>query len=71
MIRLLTLDALQCRLQSIDKLNPHMTSLIIDERVMSYIIHNIYISIYKFGLSVCLSVCLGVYLFVSNKRQNG
>jgi len=24
-------------------------------------------SIYKFGLSVCLSVCL----FVSNKRQNG
>ena len=25
------------------------------------------ISIYKFGLSVCLSVCL----FVSNKRQNG
>ena len=27
----------------------------------------VYISMYKFGLSVCLSVCL----FVSNKRQNG
>ena len=28
-------------------------------------------SIYKFGLSVCLFVCLPVCLFVSNKRQNG
>ena len=29
------------------------------------------LSIYKFGLSVCLFVCLSVCLFVSNKRQNG
>ena len=29
--------------------------------------HDFVSSIYKFGLSVCLSVCL----FVSNKRQNG
>ena len=28
-------------------------------------------SIYKFGLSVCLSVSLFVFLFVSNNRQNG
>ena len=28
-------------------------------------------SIYKFGLSVWVSVCLFVCLFVSNKRQNG
>ena len=27
-------------------------------------------SIYKFGLSWCLFVCLGVCLFASNKRQN-
>ena len=27
--------------------------------------------LYKFGLSVCLGVCLSVWLFVSNKRQNG
>ena len=29
------------------------------------------ISIYKFGLSVCLFVCLFVGMFVSNKRQDG
>ena len=35
-------------------------------------IHNYHtLSIYKFGLSVCLSVCMFVCLFVSNKRQNG
>ena len=28
-------------------------------------------SIYKFGSSVCLFVCLSVCLLVSNKRQNG
>jgi len=28
-------------------------------------------SIYKFGLSVLVFVCLSVCLFVSNKRQNG
>ena len=32
---------------------------------------NVTSSIYKFGLSVCLSVCFDVCLFVSNKRQNG
>ena len=38
---------------------------------LQYVFKWISSSIYKFGLSGCLSVCLFVCLFVSNKRQIG
>ena len=59
---------------SYDRTNKQRDTQRNKQRLLLYISKYMYIigtqsesSIYKFGLSVCLSVCL----FVSNKRQNG
>ena len=69
MIRLVR--TFNCDVLELKEFFSNKTIIIIIVNQLHKTIHNGISSIYKFGLSVCLSVMVSVCLFVSNKRQNG